>query len=159
MKNNILLSVSHLTKPINLTFKRCFIVFIFLSLLTSRLDLKAQCSNPPAYNDPGCGVFFPNNAFNVMNIPCAWTVTNGDPNVVVAVFDRYFDVDHRDLAGKIEKMHYSDDCNPNEDPTVTHGTASMGAIAAIRNNGECVAGAGGDIKVAGFAELPVMKGY
>ncbi len=71
MKNNILLNVSHLTKPINLTFKRCFIVFIFLSLLTSSLDLKAQCSNPPSYNDPGCGVFFPNNAFNLMNIPCA----------------------------------------------------------------------------------------
>ena len=85
-------------------------------------------------------------------------MTNGDPNVVVAVFDKYFDIDHRDLAGKIEKMYYSEDCNPNEDPTETHGTASMGAIAAIRNNGECVAGAGGNIKVAGFCRVTSDEG-
>ncbi len=158
MKNNILLNVSQLIKPINLKFNRFFIVFVFLSLFTSNLDLRAQCSNPPAYNDPGCGVFFPNNAFNLMNIPCAWTLTNGDPNVVVAVFDGYFDVDHHDLAGKIENIYYSEDCEPNEDAEWTHGTASMGAIAAIRNNGECVAGAGGDIRVAGFCRFTSQEG-
>ncbi|MBK8698646.1 MAG: S8 family serine peptidase [Saprospiraceae bacterium] len=163
MKNKILLSLfSSLKSYIYIyiyiyDFKYKLVLGLLLFLIKT-ITLDAQCTNPPAYNDPGCSLFFPNNAFNLMNIPCAWTVTNGDQNVVVAIFDGYFDTDHIDLVGKIENIYYSEDCAPNEDATWTHGTASMGAIAAIRNNGECVAGAGGDIRVAGFCRFTTGDG-
>ncbi len=37
----------------------------------------------------------------MMNIPCAWTLSNGSPDIIVAVYDTYLSDDHDDLQGKV----------------------------------------------------------
>ena len=84
-----------------------------------------------------------------MNIPCAWTLTNGDPSISVAIVDQYLDDFHDDLLGKIVEIVYPSDCRPDEADN-HHGIQSMGAVAGIRNNGICITGSGGETTVAGF---------
>ncbi len=55
----------------------------------------SQCSNPPTYNDPESQT----GHLEAMNIPCAWTITNGNPNIAVAIVDSYLNDAHDDLAG------------------------------------------------------------
>lgn len=69
----------------------------------------------------------------------AWTITQGDPNIVIAVFDTGVDMDHPDLAANIAPggrnfEQGEDPDNPHPDPTDTnpnaaHGTACAGVIA------------------------------
>ncbi|MGK0315081.1 MAG: hypothetical protein ACI86M_001309 [Saprospiraceae bacterium] len=82
-----------------------------------------------------------------MNIPCAWTITNGSPYIAVAVGDLYMDGNHTDLTGKVVEI--VGDCNPPQGEW-HHGNQSLGAVAGIRNNGHCIAGSGGETKVAAF---------
>ncbi len=120
----------------------------------------SQCSNPPTYNDPESQT----GHLEAMNIPCAWTITNGNPNIAVAIVDSYLNDAHDDLAGKVVEI--VGPCDPSQGDNA-HGTQSLGAVAGIRNNGHCIAGSGGLTKVAGFCQcasnsslLEVMnKGY
>lgn len=110
-------------------------------------------------NDP----FVPDqwNLFN-MNVPAAWDITRGDPNVVVAVLDTGVDYDHPELApniwrnpGEIPANGIDDDRNGfvdddlgwdfaynDRDPMDDHGhgTACAGIIAAVGDNGYQMAG-------------------
>ena len=118
-----------------------FLIFIFLV----HSEIYSQCNNPPNFDDPASQ----NGILESMNIPCAWTITNGNPNVTVAVLDGYLDNAHDDLVGKVVEI--VGDCDP-EDQDNHHGIQSLGAAAGIRDNGICIAGSGGDITVAGFCE-------
>lgn len=109
-------------------------------------DVMVSCTDPIALNDPGIqpatGYYIEN-----ANIPCAWAITTGDPNIVVAVVDLYLDYNHSDLQGKITDIQFANPTYSN----CGHGFASTGAVAAIPNNGICVAGSGNQTKVAFYA--------
>ncbi|MDX1477331.1 MAG: T9SS type A sorting domain-containing protein [Saprospiraceae bacterium] len=130
------------------TNSRCYTEWLLLGLfvLLSMGDLAfAQtCSNPVQYNDPASQ----DGVLETMNIPCAWTLTNGDPGIAVAVVDRYLDDAHDELAGKVI-LPINGNCDPSQ-ANEHHGIQSFGAIAGIRNNAVCIAGSGGDTKVAGW---------
>lgn len=98
----------------------------------------------------------------------AWNVTQGDPNIVVAVSDNGTDYGHVDLENKLAKNvldpengmdddnnGYIDDylgwdlADNDNDPygdtpgsNLSHGTLVAGAVAAEANNGEGIAGVG-----------------
>jgi hypothetical protein len=110
--------------------------------------LSAQCVEESDINDPN-----PNwEHLEAMNIPCAWGITNGNPAIKVAVGDHHFDDSHIDLAGKIVEIvegNIGSNCGNSSNENY-HGIQSLGAISAIRNNGNCVAGSGGLTRVGGF---------
>ena len=94
-----------------------------------------SCSNPSTYNDPSLqngGDWF----LTGMNVPCAWSLTHGDPNMSVAVVDLFFNNSNVDLQGKFSSLN---SCNPIYNGC-GHGFATAGAVSAILNNGFCSAG-------------------
>jgi MYXO-CTERM domain-containing protein len=91
-----------------------------------------------------------------IDAPGAWAVTEGDPSVLVAVFDSGIEVDHPDLApnvvGGLDVIDDDDDpspgCGPFNNGTApssscpdsapyrdAHGTSVAGLITAAGNNG------------------------
>lgn len=82
----------------------------------------------------------------------AWDVTEGSPNVIVAVVDSYFDLSHIDFADTHIVHPYSvetgdtivavpDSFDPNNiDGNMAHGTMTAGFISANSGNGRASAG-------------------
>ena len=102
-----------------------------------------DCPTPLAINDPwGLQSW----DVTVNGYSCAWTITEGDPNVTVAIADTEFDETHPDLNGKITQ--YGDDSNVA--PGCYHGTSVSGMAGARVNNGLFTAGVGNKISLAGF---------
>ncbi len=120
------------------------IFFIFVVLFWFAKDIHSQCT-PVIYNDPENQPHYA-----AMNIPCAWTITNGDPNIVVTAFDIYFDNAHPELVGKVVDIIGNCDETGVIRAEYTHGNQSLGAVAALRNNGICGAGSGGNTRVMGY---------
>lgn len=87
------------------------------------------------------------NYIEAMKIDCAWTITEGNPNITVAVVDLFFDDTHPDLQDKFVEI--KGNCNPAH-IICNHGMSMAGAIAAIVDNGNCVAGSGNKTTVAGY---------
>jgi serine protease len=102
-----------------------------------------------------------------INLPDAWDVTTGSPNVIVAVIDTGVDVDHPDLQGQLV-AGYDFISDPNssrdgdgidsnaDDPgdlgiqgrqSTFHGTHVAGTVAAKSNNGIGVAGVAWDTRI------------
>jgi Subtilase family/Secretion system C-terminal sorting domain/Right handed beta helix region len=106
-----------------------------------------NCNNPEVVNDP-CVSGDPGHYITNSNLPCAWAITHGDPNIVVAVVDQYLDFTHDDLFGKITNIWTP---VPNPFSVCNHGFTVTGSIVAIPNNNFCVAGAGYDSKAAFYA--------
>ena len=102
-----------------------------------------------------------------INVYDAWSITTGDPSVIVAVIDGGIDFDHEDLADNMwvnipefnGEPNVDDDNNGYVDDihgynfvsqsqyvrAENHGTHVAGTIAAVNNNGTGVSGiAGGD---------------
>ncbi len=52
----------------------------------------STCSNPLSVSDPNAGY-----QFDITQAGCAWTITQGNPDVIVAVVDAYFDLTNDDL--------------------------------------------------------------
>lgn len=98
--------------------------------------------------------------YSLLNLPQAWDITTGDPQVVIAVVDTGVDVDHPDLAGMLTTTGYdfiSDpsialdgngldaDANDPGDSSTSgrssfHGTHVTGTVASASNNARGVAG-------------------
>lgn len=118
----------------------------FDEVLLIREDSISECSNPAPYDDPGVqggdGYFI-----EMTNLPCAWAITPGDPNCIIAIPDVYFDYSHDDLEDKFFSI--SSNCNSNLS-SCHHGFLTAGAAAAIVNNDFCAAGSGRQTRVAGY---------
>ncbi|MAP54303.1 S8 family serine peptidase [Altibacter sp.] len=84
-----------------------------------------------------------NAALELINAPLAWTITAGDPNVLVGVADSKFDLNHEDLNGQmIDNIILVNN-------TTNHGTGVAGGIAAKTNNNVGIAGLAYNAKLVG----------
>jgi subtilisin family serine protease len=71
----------------------------------------------------------------------AWTVTTGNPNIRVAVYDHGFEMDHPDLVNNVYGTGY--DATTNTTPAHVrgeHGTACAGIVGAQQNNAKGISG-------------------
>lgn len=105
--------------------------------------------------------------YRLINLPAAWEMTQGSPNVLVAVLDTGVVLSHPDLAGKladgfdfVSSASQGLDGNgidsnaddPGDEPggpggSSFHGTHVSGTIAAATGNADGVAGAGWNTRV------------
>jgi subtilisin family serine protease len=88
-----------------------------------------------------------------IDLPGAWSITTGQPSIIVAVLDSGVSFSHPDLEGKLLLGYdiVDDDLRPDDD--VGHGTAVAGIIAARGNDGRGIAGV-----AMGTMILPVRVG-
>jgi len=100
-------------------------------------------------NDPRFGGqwFFDN-----LNMTEAWGLERGSADVSIVIVDSGCDLDHPDLASKLEPGRdvVDDDDDPSYGPGemgAAHGTACAGLAAAATNNGEGIAGACPDCRL------------
>lgn len=92
-----------------------------------------------------------------MNLPAAWDADDdgspdrtGDGSVVVAIIDDAIDTTHPDFAANIVPGAdlAANDSDPNPDnAALVHGTLVTGALGAIGNNGEGIAGIAWNVKL------------
>jgi hypothetical protein len=100
------------------------------------------CNRPLGLNDP----FAQGGFLDYHNLPCAWDLTKGSPNVKLAIVDIFFDQSHPDLQGKIDIMN---SCNI-QLSACNHGFTTAGAAVAVPNNGVCTAGSGYNLRVGAY---------
>lgn len=67
-------------------------------------------------------------ALNLINAPGAWDITTGSSEVVLAISDQNFSVNHEELVGKV--LYY----DPTNTAPTTHGTAVSTTAAGNTNN-------------------------
>lgn len=90
-----------------------------------------------------------------VKLPEAWDLSQGLPEVVVAIIDSGIDLDHEDLQNKLVPGYdFSDDDN---DPTADgdHGVHCAGIAAGDTNNGKGIAGAGFNVKIMPLKIFPI----
>lgn len=101
----------------------------------------------PAVPDDPC--FNVQHHLHQINAPMAWTVTTGEPGIVVAVLDSGVDTDHPDLAPNLlpgwNAFDGTDDVHDSSEHG--HGTHVAGIIGAVANNGLGVAGTAWNVSI------------
>src|SRR5690606_39237523 len=65
---------------------------------------------------------FPNPDLMLIRAPWAWTITKGDPNILVGVADTKYDFNHEDLTGKIVEHILINESN------YSHGTGVASVV-------------------------------
>ncbi len=121
---------------------------------------RGRCTSTPAVtpND----TFYPQQwGLQRINAPNAWAISEGDPNVVVAVLDQGVQLDHPDL--NLWPLSYSTITHTNNgSPVGNHGTPCAGIISARTNNAAGVSGLAGKCRVmaisTNFADIQVAEG-
>ena len=96
-----------------------------------------------------------------INAPRAWPISEGDPNIVVAVLDQGVELGHPDL--NLWPVSYSTVTHLNDgSPVGNHGTACAGIIGGSIDNALGVAGLAGKCRVmaiaTNFADTEVAEG-
>ena len=89
---------------------------------------------------------------NLIKAEQAWTITTGNPDIIVAVIDNAIWTDHLDLTNKVVIKKDVADNDDNTNPPAmsyawSHGTHVAGLIAAETNNGMGVASIGYNVSL------------
>lgn len=106
--------------------------------------------------------FFPNQwGLQRINAPRAWPITEGDPNIVIAVLDQGVELGHPDL--NLWPVSYSTVTHLFDgSPVGNHGTACAGIISSQIENATGAAGLAGKCRVmaiaTNFADTEVAEG-
>jgi len=122
---------------------------------------RRSCAPAPAPVIPNDS-FFPSEwHLQRVNAPAAWALTEGDPNIVVAVLDQGVELLHPDL--NLWPVSYSTITHTNDgSPVGDHGTACGGIIGGKIDNGVGVAGLAGGCRImaiaTNFADVQVAEG-
>lgn len=102
------------------------------------------CDNPIEYND----VWMKNNAGDLnyfidnISAKCAWSITTGNPNVIISIVDTRFEPNHEDMIGRFAGV----DGNAGTHP---HGIMVAGNAVANTNNNLGIAAIGYNCRVFG----------
>ncbi|MEZ5814276.1 MAG: S8 family serine peptidase [Alphaproteobacteria bacterium] len=83
----------------------------------------------------------------VMHSPQAWDITQGDPNIIIAILDGGVHASHPDLAADMVPGWNVVSNNSDTSDINGHGTVTAGAAAAIGNNAQGVAGMAMNAKI------------
>lgn len=122
---------------------------------------RGRCSPSQAAITPN-DTFYPNQwGLQRINAPRAWPISEGDPNVVIAVLDQGVELGHPDL--NMWPLSYSTVTHTNNgSPVGPHGTACAGIIGARIDNALGVSGLAGKCRVmaiaTNFADTEVAEG-
>ena len=101
------------------------------------------CANPVLVNDP----HFRDDhgwALRLIQAPCAWTITRGNPNVWIGIVDTDFEINHEDLWNQWA----TNVTGPVTGRWYLHGTAVASIAAANTNNGRGIASIGHNSRIA-----------
>ena len=110
----------------------------------------SSCVPIPPTNDPKIvDGSVDNYALELINARCAWNITKGDPNIIIAIVDTDFELTHEDLKNQIVSIHGNVGSLLTEDQ-LPHGTRVAGIAAAETNNGKGIAGIAYNSKIAGY---------
>lgn len=103
------------------------------------------CSNPlPPVNDPWIVNSWVNNyALDMIEANCAWSITTGDPNIIIGIADTEFK-DHEDLR---DNLAYLSGPITAKFP---HGLWTAGCVSPVTNNGIGIAGLDYNTRIAGY---------
>ncbi len=118
-------------------------------LKNNLIELAELIEEPiPAYNLPD-DYYLPDGSSNdyleLINAPQAWSLTIGNPDIIVGVSDTYFTFSHEELSNKIIQILEGTYTPSN----LSHGTAVASLIAADTNNGLGTASIGYNTKLIG----------
>jgi subtilisin family serine protease len=117
---------------------------VFDAIFRSDYYLPA-CDNPVPINDTWIvNNWINNDALNLLDAQCAWTITTGNPDIIVGVIDTEFETTHEDLintfAGVVGTPSYPQN----------HGTSVSSCVATGTNNNKGIAGIGYNTRVKGY---------
>ncbi|HEX3280791.1 MAG TPA: S8 family serine peptidase [Pyrinomonadaceae bacterium] len=124
-------------------------------------DKRGKCSPAVADLIPN-DTFYPNQwGLQRINAPRAWPISEGDPNVVIAVLDQGVELGHPDL--NMWPISYSTVTHTNDgSPVGNHGTACAGIIGSHISNSMGVTGLAGKCRImaiaTNFADTEVAEG-
>ena len=110
-------------------------------------DARSTSAAAPLYNDPYFGL---QSGFNAIQAAAAQRWSSGE-GVSIAIVDTGVDLDHPDLAGRIEINANFIDQDRSGFQSDRHGTAVAGLIAAVANNNVGIVG------IAPAARLQIYK--
>lgn len=121
-----------------------------------------RCRPPVTEFTPNDPMFAQQWGLNRTNVPRAWTIVRGSPQVTVAVIDEGVQLDHPDLNVHPKSWNASTD-TPDGSPTDNHGTACAGIIGARLDNTAGVAGVAGGVQImaiatATWADVDIAEG-
>lgn len=102
------------------------------------------CSNPLTINDTYINNWANDDHLQMLDAYCAWTITQGNTNIKVAVIDGPIESTHEDL---INQLVYNTTIATGSG---AHGTWVAGVAGAQVNNNKGVAGVGYNTKITGY---------
>lgn len=129
--------------------KKLFLIILSLIILIiplnacSDIDLKSNqlvSANTLISEIPDDYYFDQQRELQSIQAPEAWTISQGDSNIKIAILDSGIDSKHEDLASKIVAEENFTDSDTQD--KYGHGTAVAGIAAAIANNDIGIAGVG-----------------
>lgn len=96
-------------------------------------------------SDPGFKAINKSWYFDAIKVPRAWDTTKGDSNVIVAIVDNGFDLNHPEFKGKIVKPMNIPERNSHVFPIIEgdgsdHGTHVAATAIGLADNGSGVSG-------------------
>jgi subtilisin family serine protease len=118
-------------------------------LMAQEVFSQAGCNNPVSINDPMYNQMiyngiYPRSVLDSTFAFCAWSITKGDPDIIVGVIDTEFDTTHEDMENTFESVvgpRVRDD---------NHGTGVSSLVASGTNNRKGMAGIGYNTRVRGY---------